>query len=187
MNPPVILTEHLQLRLPEIDDIPEILRYFRENEAHLAPYDPKKPDDFYTNEFWQKRVQLHRDACESASALRLYLFHRGGASEVIGSLELSQIARGPFQACYLGYGIAARHQGKGLMYEAVRSVIGYAFGELNLHRIMANHLPENTRSEALLRRLGFVRECVAKEYLLIGGTWRDHILNSLTNRDWKSV
>ena len=46
---------------------------------------------------------------------------------------------------------------------------------------MANYLPSNTRSEALLERLGFEREGYAKSYLQIGGRWRDHVLTAKVN------
>ena len=36
-------------------------------------------------------------------------------------------------------------------------------------------------SAALLARLGFVREGLARDYLYIGNAWRDHVLNALTN------
>ena len=39
------------------------------------------------------------------------------------------------------------------MTEALNLAINFAFGELNLHRIMANHSPTNIRSANLLRRL----------------------------------
>jgi ribosomal-protein-alanine N-acetyltransferase len=42
-------------------------------------------------------------------------------------------------------------------------------------------VPTNERSAALLRRLGFVVEGYARDYLFIGGKFRDHILTSLTN------
>ena len=60
-------------------------------------------------------------------------------------------------------------------------VISYAFDELGLNRVMANYMPSNLRSEALLNRLGFVREGVAKKYLKINGVWEDHVLTSLLN------
>jgi [ribosomal protein S5]-alanine N-acetyltransferase len=114
------------------------------------------------------------------------MFDRTNENNVIGSMEFSQISRGPFQACYFGYGISKDYQGKGLMFEAGEAAIKYAFEELNLHRIMANHLPENERSAKLLKRLEFQVECVAKDYLNINGVWRDHVLNSLHNPNWRS-
>jgi ribosomal-protein-alanine N-acetyltransferase len=162
---PRINTDNLILRLPEPKDIPAILRYFKENEAHLSPFDPKRPNDFYTESFWKERIPKYLEAFHSDQAIRLYLFDAKNDEEVIGTLEFSQIARGPFQACYLGYGIAKKHEGKGLMYEGAKAAILYAFDKLNIHRIMANHLPDNHRSGRLLQRLGFTKECIAKDYL----------------------
>ena len=40
---------------------------------------------------------------------------------------------------------------------------------------MANYVPTNERSGRVLRRLGFVVEGYARDYLFIGGAWRDHV------------
>jgi ribosomal-protein-alanine N-acetyltransferase len=58
-------------------------------------------------------------------------------------------------------------------------VCDYAFGPLGLHRIQANHLPENHRSASVLRRVGFGVEGLARELVLIEGRWRDHVLTAL--------
>lgn len=50
---------------------------------------------------------------------------------------------------------------------------------------MANYMPHNQRSGNLLRRLGFVVEGYARDYLLINGRWEDHIQTSLINPNWK--
>lgn len=184
---PRIETERLILRLPELDDVNEIIKYFIENKAHFAPFDPSKPEAFYTKEFWQDQVPRHVDGFLQDKEVRLFLFDKKNNKEVIGSLAFTQIARGPFQACYLGYGISLKNQAQNLMYEAVSASIEYAFNDLNIHRIMANHLPENGRSANLLKRLGFKTECIAKDYLKINGKWRDHVLNSLINVNWKDT
>lgn len=54
----------------------------------------------------------------------------------------------------------------------------------HIHRIMANYMPHNKRSGALLARLGFEKEGYAKDYLLIDGQWRDHVLTALTTPLW---
>jgi len=181
---PFLTTNNLFLRLPNAEDIPSIIKYSKDNEAHLSPFEPKKPVGFYTQDFWQDRIPQHTEDFFADRSLRLYAFDRQNKIEVVGSMEFSQISRGPFQACYLGYGIGAKHQGKGLMHEALMTAIGYAFKEMNIHRIMANHLPDNERSAKLLQRLGFQKECIARNYLRINGSWRDHVLNSLTNQNW---
>lgn len=104
---------------------------------------------------------------------------------IIGAVNFSNFVRGAFQGCHLGYAIDQEHEGKGLMYEALRLAIPYAFTELGMHRIMVNYLPHNARSATLLARLGFVAEGYARKYLLLGGQWQDHVLTSLVNDDWQ--
>lgn len=57
-------------------------------------------------------------------------------------------------------------------------MVDFAFEALGLHRVMANYQPANERSGRFLRRLGFVPEGYARDYLYINGMWRDHILTS---------
>ncbi len=85
----------------------------------------------------------------------------------------------------MGYSLAETEQSKGYMTEALQAAIQYVFQELNMHRIMANYMPHNQRSGNVLKRLGFVVEGYARDYLLIKGQWQDHILTSLTNPNWQ--
>ena len=113
-----------------------------------------------------------------------FVFGGSSPGEVLGYVNLSNIVRGGFQACYLGYALAERSQGSGYMTEALRTAIDFAWGDLKLHRIMANYLPQNERSAKVLQKLGFVIEGYAKAYLFIGGRWQDHVLTALTNERW---
>jgi ribosomal-protein-alanine N-acetyltransferase len=118
----------------------------------------------------------------AGSSVRFWLRRAGEPSgPFVGSASLSQIYLGPFRACYLGYQLDHAAVGQGLMHEALMRIIEYAFGERKLHRIMANYVPENERSARVLRRLGFVVEGYARDYLFIGGRFRDHVLTALTN------
>jgi len=165
-------------------DISSIIGYFQKNSVHFAPTDPTMPEGFFSEPFWIERIQKSLVEFKSESSLRLFIFPEE-SRQVIGTVNFTQMFRGPFQACYLGYGIDLDYQGKGLMYEALVAAIQFVFGELNFHRIMANHLSENERSARLLKRLGFTVEGLARNYLFINGAWRDHVLNSLQNPDWK--
>ena len=91
---------------------------------------------------------------------------------------LSNIVRGPFQAAHLGFSCDGAAEGQGLMHEHLDALVAHAFGPMGLHRVMANHLPSNDRSAALLDRLGFEVEGRARDYLKIAGRWQDHVLRS---------
>ncbi|VEB60845.1 ribosomal-protein-alanine acetyltransferase [Salmonella enterica subsp. enterica] len=49
----------------------------------------------------------------------------------------SNVVRGSFHACYLGYSIAQKWQGQGLMFEALTAAIRYMQRTQHIHRIMA--------------------------------------------------
>ncbi len=137
------------------------------------------PDSFDIGFFERSRRQqlAVEDRCYNFAIF----FRNGGADTIVGWVNLSNIVRGAFQACHLGYSLAANAQGNGIMTEALRALIPFAFDELQLHRIMANYMPHNIRSAAVLARLGFSIEGFAKDYLYIAGAWQDHVLTSLIN------
>lgn len=178
----VLTTERLIMRLGRESDATSIITYFHDNHTHLAESMPALSNDFYTPEYWDRRLSLSWSEWQQDQSLRLFLFDRRTPDVVMGTVSLTQIVRGPLQACYLGYGIASRYEGKGMMTEALRAVIHHAFSSLDLHRIMANYRPSNLRSARLLERLGFVVEGLAKDYLIINGKWCDHVLTSLVRR-----
>src|SRR3981081_4558768 len=45
-SPALIDTARLGIRLPEMADVPEIIRYYGENRAHLQPFSPTFAPDF---------------------------------------------------------------------------------------------------------------------------------------------
>ena len=113
-----------------------------------------------------------------------YLVRHASCGRLIGFVNINSIVRGAFQSGYLGYAGFASHAGRGLMTAGVSAVIGTAFGDLGLHRLEANIQPGNARSIALVRRLGFRREGLSPQYLLVDGQWRDHERWALVAEDW---
>lgn len=178
-----LVTERLRLEIARPGHEAALARFFAENfEEHLARWSPPPPPSGHGEAWWSERLPAFAREFENGQSARWVIFPRvGDGSEAVGTANVTQVVRGPFQAAYLGYQLARRHEGHGLMTEALRAVVAHAFGEMRLHRLMANHVPENERSRRVLERLGFVREGLAREYLHIGGAWRDHVLNSLTN------
>jgi ribosomal-protein-alanine N-acetyltransferase len=179
---PQLITDRLLITIAPPEAAPRMVEYLRENAEHFAPWDPPPPEGLYSVEYWRDQLIKAAEEFREGRTLRLTLFHRDGPEgEIIGTCSFNQIFRGAFQACYLGYKIGERHEGKGLMQEALQAAIGYVFEELCLHRVMANYMPHNVRSGHLLSRLGFRVEGTAKDYLYINGAWRDHVLTSFTN------
>ena len=179
---PVLETPRLKLTLPAPDDAHALVAYLERNREHLRPWSPPEAPGARTLEGARRRIENMHVELGSGAAVRFWLHPREpGAPRLIGAVSLSNIVLGPFRACYLGYQLDRAFEGRGLMHEALTATIRFAFDELRLHRIMANYVPTNDRSGRVLRRLGFVIEGYAHDYLFIGGCFRDHILTALTN------
>lgn len=180
---PILVSPRLRIAHTRPGYEAELVAFFERNRGHFSAWDPPAPADFYSVAFWERGIARSVDDFAADRSVRFDLFDAATPESqvVIGRIGFSQIFRGPFQACVLGYQIDAAYEGKGLMYEALREAIRYIFEVKALHRVQANHLPQNQRSAALLARLGFVREGLAKDYLFIDGAWRDHVLNALVN------
>ncbi|MRW93164.1 GNAT family N-acetyltransferase [Duganella sp. FT80W] len=173
-------TERLVLAYPTLDDCAAVLEYRKLNRDHLSAWEPLRSEEFYTTS--SVELQMHDLVAQIANGTVVHwLIKRHGSLEVIGQCGFTNIVYGPFQACHLGFSLGQRHQGSGLMFEALKTAIPSVFQTHGLHRIMANYQPENRRSEILLQRLGFEREGLAKSYLKINGRWSDHVLTSLIN------
>ncbi|MGK4007673.1 GNAT family N-acetyltransferase [Sorangium sp. So ce1036] len=175
-------TPRLRVLLPPVGFAGRYLAYFERNREHLARWDPPRPEGFYTEAFWRERLLRDHDDFAADRALRLALQWRDDPEgDVIGVCNFNQFVRGAFQAATVGYSLDQRVVGSGVMFEALGAALAHMFDALGFHRIMANYMPHNERSGRLLRRLGFVVEGYARDYLFIDGAWRDHILTALTN------
>jgi ribosomal-protein-alanine N-acetyltransferase len=181
----VLETDRLLIRLldPEVAEL--VLQYYLRNKENFAATEALRTSDFYTLDYWKEQASESFVEFKNDQAVRFCLFDQLHPDQMIGTINFTQIFRGPFQACYLGYAIDKKSEGKGLMTEALVKAIQYIFDDLNLHRIMANYLPDNTRSARVLEKLGFVVEGRAQKYLFINGEWREHVLASLTNHSWR--
>jgi ribosomal-protein-alanine N-acetyltransferase len=183
---PILTTPRLIVRMADYRDVPAIVDYYSVNKAFLKPYEPTRSPSFFSRTFWQMQVEQNRLQFRQDTALRLFIFEQADSEVVIGAINFSQFFREPFHSCVVGYSLAEAKQNNGFMREALATAIDYQFKEQNFHRIMANYMPRNQRSGNLLRRLGFVVEGYARDYLQINGNWEDHILTSAINPHWRS-
>jgi len=177
---PEFKTEHLIVSVLTSQDFQLLNKYENDNRRHLALWEPFRDDGYFCLNESKNRAAAHLRDYELGTSITLIAYD-DRKSEIICMCSFSNIVYGPFQACNLGYSISEKYQGKGLMFEMLQLSLQYIFDEVKLHRVMANYMPENVRSEKLLNRLGFQKEGLAKSYLKIAGSWQDHILTSKLN------
>lgn len=172
------------VRTAEIDDASLISGYFQANREHLKPWEPTREEAFFERTGWAQRLIKLNELHRMGLAYYCLIIH-AETNEMLGTVSFSNLSRFPFHACNLGYSLAKDAQGNGYMRKALRMALDYMFEVQKMHRIMAGYIPHNEKSAAVLKYLGFEKEGFAKDYLLIDGQWRDHILTSLINPNWR--
>jgi ribosomal-protein-alanine N-acetyltransferase len=158
------------------DDAAALAAIYRSYREALAPYEPERPEEFYTEAGQRAVIQ---------GALRE---HRQGVTLphaivvngiVVGRITLSGITRGPFLSARLGYWVSPALHGRGVATAAVRDIARVSFEELGLHRLQAGTLLHNAASQKVLERNGFIRFGLAQKYVKIAGRWQDHAMYQL--------
>lgn len=170
-----IETERVTLRLPQHSDFRVWIALRETSRGFLTPWEPNWSTDHLTRKAFTSRVYWAQRSVAEGTAVPLFLIRRKDGA-LLGAITLDNIRRGPAQAGTLGYWIGEPFARQGYMREAIEGVVHHGFKELDLSRVEAACLPENTASRRVLEKSGFKYEGVAQSYLQIDGRWRNHVL-----------
>lgn len=87
----------------------------------------------------------------------------------------------------IGYWVRSDETNGGICTEAVDRLLEEAFGALSYHKVILRIAVGNDASDRVAQKLGFTREGVLREELLIRGNWVDHSLWSLLDREYRAL
>ncbi|WP_160164568.1 GNAT family N-acetyltransferase [Pedosphaera parvula] len=170
-------TERLTLReiipedVPEVFNIfshPEVMRYY-DMEALTEPHQALEVIARFTDRY-HKEVGIRWG---------ITLKHSG---EVIGTCGL--VRKPHNRSAVLGYDLAAEFWGQGIMTEALRPLLTYAF-DREVNRIEAMTHTQNTASQKVLTKLGFRTEGILRDYFYFKGEFFDLQCFSLLKKDFE--
>ena len=142
-------TERLRLREANPDDAPFVLRLLNEPGWHQYISDPGVRTLEQANQWMEGRLlKSYREL-----GFGFWLVERRSDAELLGLCGLFRrpVLDGPD----LGYALLAEHEGQGYASEAARACIAHARDGLGWTELLAITSPDNPRSAALLRKLGF--------------------------------
>jgi len=167
--------DDVSLSKPSPADEAEFIAAVRGSRSHLHPWaDPADTPQRFAA--YLDRAARPDHAC--------FLIRHASCGELVGFVNINSIVRSALQSGFLGYAGFASHAGRGLMTAGLRAVVTTAFADMRLHRLEANIQPANSRSIALVRRLGFRQEGFSPHYLMIDGQWRDHERWAVLADEW---
>lgn len=86
----------------------------------------------------------------------------------------------------IGYWISENFQKKGIMTNCAKTLITYAFTDLELNRVQIRCAVGNTKSRNIPKRLGFTYEGTERDgELLSSGNFTDIEVYSILKKEWK--
>lgn len=162
---PILETEDLKLREVAAADVSSVFSIFSDPEVvrfyDLSVFDSPNQAAEMINR-WRFRF-------EKREAVR-WGITRAVQGQVIGTVGLH--VQSDWKAG-LGYDLGRPHWRQGIMTQALRAVLSFAFQEIELERLEALVMPGNQASSGLLAKLGFRREGLLRRYAYFKGTHHD--------------
>ena len=175
---PVLETERLRLRKLTMHDAQDIYDYSRDPQVarHVL---------------WD----AHRSIGESRAYLRFMLrkyrmtepaswgIELKSTGKILGTIGFMWI-QPDNAAAEVGYSLSRAYWGQGIMTEALKAVIDYAFCSLNLNRVEAMHEVDNPASGAVMRKCGMLHEGTQRQKLLNKGRYVDVDVYAILKKDY---
>ena len=183
---PRLETARLHLRRPRLMDWRAWSSLRGASRDFLIPWEPSWPEDALTIAAYRRRLRQMAAEWRSDQGYGLFIFANAGGA-LVGGVNLSNVRRGVAQAASVGYWMGQPYAGQGLMTDGLQATLPFVFDELRLHRLEAACLPHNEPSKAVLTKVGFHEEGLARQYLRINGQWADHLLFALLRADYDEM
>jgi len=87
----------------------------------------------------------------------------------------------------IGYWVRSDETSRGVCSGAVELLLEEVFNSMGYHKVVLRIAVGNDASDRVAEKLGFTREGVLREELLIRGNWVDHTLWSLLDREYRAA
>ena len=173
------VNERVTLRLRDESHARETYWLIKKNEDHLRPW-MKWIDKVESVTDSIANIEANIEEWEMKTDLHLGIFVDG---LMVGMVSLHNIDYLNHSA-YIGYWLDEDNVGRGIMTDAVRSLIEYGYVELEINRIEIRAGVDNVKSRAIPERLGFRQEGVISEGEYVNGAFIDMAIYGLIRREY---
>ncbi|MCE5173027.1 GNAT family N-acetyltransferase [Paenibacillus profundus] len=176
---PLLQTERLRLRQVTERDAPSILELFSDQE--VIRYVPLSR--FTTTEHALQEIAWYTTIFQEHTGLRwgIEIKDTGKLIGTCGFLDYKPDHR----RAELGYDLSRPYWGHGIMPEAAQAVIDFGFGVMELNKIAASIVPENTASGKVLSKLGFRQEGLLRQHEFEHGYFVDLAIYAILREEYE--
>lgn len=174
-----ISTERLVLRGIKNSDAESILKYRSNPQIYkFQNWKPQRIED--VKKFISEKIAKAPNTPDTWYQLGILIKETGN---LVGDIGVHFIGPDCLQV-EIGFTLSLEYQGKGYATEAVIGIINCLFNDFKKHRIVASVDPQNTKSIALLERIGMKKEAHFRKSLWINNEWEDDIVYAILEEEW---
>jgi [ribosomal protein S5]-alanine N-acetyltransferase len=160
-------------------DAPALLEHLHSKDVYNTTLNVPHPYLEADADWWiHKRIANTRDLGKEVT-----FAIRDDAAKLIGVVGADSLQLGSTHQAEIGYWLAKAHWRQGIMTDAVKAYVGYAFGELKLLRLTAHVFAFNAASARLLEKNGFRLEGHLRKHFRKDGALQDALYYGLLKED----
>lgn len=125
-------------------------------------------------------VKAEIDRVKAGKGVSWLVFEGDAFCGIVSLIDLCTTHRDlTFNRAEFAYWLVPAAWGRGLMTEACREVMRFAFEDLGLNKLVVSHFGVNDASRTLIERLGFRKIGIEEREFKKDGVWFDHVMYEL--------
>jgi ribosomal-protein-alanine N-acetyltransferase len=173
---PEIETENLILRQIQLSDAEDVFNFYSDQEV-VKYHDVEA---FTSIERTESLIKRWQQGFQNQQRMRWGITEKQN-NIIIGTCGYSFSKN--YLCAEIGYELAKKYWRQGIMLEAIRNIMKFGFQKMEVNRIQATVMLENTPSMNLLLKLGFQEEGILREYGFWKRQFHDIKMFSLLKKD----
>ncbi len=173
-------TERLILRPITENDLNDIFQYSSDKETvSFVTFIPHESLED-TKKFYKFALNSYKNGAYEPLGIVL----KNDPNKVVGSIGFWALDKKSFKAEF-GYILAKELWGNGIMTEALKAMIDFAFTKFPFNRLQAHCMIENPGSAKVMEKAGMKFEGTFREAMLVKEKWRTLHSYSILRSEWK--
>jgi len=177
----ILTTDRLLLRPLELDDVDILWSDISDPEISKLMAWEAHTDKIQTEEFLKAEVAR----LDAGKGFTWAIFLDQSFCGIVSLIGLTRGHRSlTYNKAELAYWLGRRYHRQGIMTEAARRVLQFAFQDLQLHKVFVGHFSDNKASENVIRRLDFRFVGEQHKEFRKNGIWHNQKLYELIETEY---
>lgn len=174
------IDKNIELRLLENNHAEEIFESIYLCRNHLREWLPWV-DGTKTSDDTKSFIEMTKKQFASSNGFQAGIWYMGKFAGIIGYHGVNSQNK----SVSIGYWLDERYVGKGIMTEACKALIDYAFNDFKLNRVEIRCAENNYKSRAIPERLNFTKEGLIRDSEWLYDHYVNHIVYGMLASEWK--